>query len=287
MNAMKNKIKSQRGASITFALLLFLVCAMVSSVVIVAATTAGGRMSNLPDIDQRYYAVSSAAELLGKALNEQVVTVIKRRTRTIKYTYNADGTQGRDPVKTPQSLITEIYAGDRMEDSTLPNVGSTYSLLTSISEKLTNNVLTDMDEDTTDPTPAESTASYPDKVSRTINATGDLQLSSDRITNAEGLAILSADIYQQLDKDGTLTFYVSKPVRNSAGVVTGAYTLRLIFAADKTKDQISHTEHGAPVADETGKYTVTDTETKTTTVKYRWTLTRIEKGTVPAGFPAL
>ena len=174
-----------------------------------------------------------------------------------------------------------------MEDSTLPNVGSTYSLLTSISEKLTNNVLTDMDEDTTDPTPAESTASYPDKVSRTINATGDLQLSSDRITNAEGLAILSADIYQQLDKDGTLTFYVSKPVRNSAGVVTGAYTLRLIFAADKTKDQISHTEHGAPVADETGKYTVTDTETKTTTVKYRWTLTRIEKGTVPAGFPAL
>ena len=287
MNAMKNKIKSQRGASITFALLLFLVCAMVSSVVIVAATTAGGRMSNLPDIDQRYYAVSSAAELLGKALNEQVVTVIKNRTRTIKYTYNADGTQNGGAVKTPQSLITEIYAGDHLEDSTLPNVGSTYSLLTSIADKLTNNVLVDMDEDAAEPTPAESTATYPDRVSRTINATGNLGLGSGSLTNAEGLAILSVEIYQQLDEDGTLQFYVSKPVRNSAGEVTGAYTLRLIFAADKTKDRISHTEHGAPVADDTGKYTVTDTETKTTMVKYKWTLTRIEKSTVPDSFLAL
>ena len=287
MIAMKNKIKSQRGASITFALLLFLVCAMVSSVVIVAATTAGGRMSNLPDIDQRYYAVSSAAELLGKTLNEQVVTVVKSRKRTIKYFYNADGTKNGDPEKTPQHLITEIYAGDRLEDSTLPNVGSTYSLLTSIADKLTNNVLIDMDEDTADPTPAESTASYPDMVSRTISATGDLKLNSSSLTNAKGLEILSVDIYQQLDKDGTLTFYVSKPVKNSEGEVTGAYTLRLIFAADKTKDRISHTEHGASVADGTGKYTVTDTETKTTTIKYRWTLTRIEKSNVPEGFPSL
>ncbi len=288
MNAMKNKIQSQRGASITFALLLFLVCAMVCSVVIVAATTTGGRMSNLPDIDQRYYAVSSAAELLGNTLDEQVVTVVKSRERTIVNKYKADDTRDGDPVKTPKALITEIYPGDPSEDSTLLKVESSYSLLTSIADKLTNNVLIDMDEDTVKPTPRESTDTFPIKVSRKINATGDLKLSSDSsLTNIEGLAILSVDIYQQLDEDGTLTFYVSKPVKNSSGNVTGAYTLRLIFAADKTKDCVSHTEHGVSVADETGKYTVTDTETKTTTIKYKWTLTRIEKSIVPTGFPVL
>ena len=64
MNAMKNKIKSQRGASITFALLIFLVCAVVSSVVIVAATTAAGRMSEQADMDERYYAVNAVARQL-------------------------------------------------------------------------------------------------------------------------------------------------------------------------------------------------------------------------------
>lgn len=282
-----HKLKSETGASITFALLLFLVCAMVSSVVIVAATTAGGRMSNLPDIDQRYYAVSSAAELLGKALDGQVVTVVKTRERTIKSTYLADGTKDGDPVKTPGTLITDIYSGDPSEKENAETVDSTFSLLTSLADTLTNNVLTDMDEDTIVPTPAESTEDNPIKVSRTLNATGSLGLTSDSLSNADGLAILSVEMYQQLDKDGTLTFYVSKPVKNSAGTVTGAYTLRLIFAADKTKDTTSYTEHGSPVATSGGGYTVTDTETKTTTIKYKWTLTRIEKSTVPTGFPAL
>ena len=49
MNALKNKIKSQRGASITFALLLFLVCAVISGIVIVAATAASGRMDQIAE----------------------------------------------------------------------------------------------------------------------------------------------------------------------------------------------------------------------------------------------
>ncbi|MBR1561236.1 MAG: hypothetical protein IJ646_13460, partial [Clostridia bacterium] len=64
MRTVKNKLGSQAGASITFALLIFLVCAVVSSVVVVAATAAAGRMSQLPEMDQRYYAVTSAAGLL-------------------------------------------------------------------------------------------------------------------------------------------------------------------------------------------------------------------------------
>lgn len=64
MQSLKARMKSRRGASITFALLLFLVCAVVSSVIIVAASAAGGRMSQMRDSDRRYYAVTSAAELL-------------------------------------------------------------------------------------------------------------------------------------------------------------------------------------------------------------------------------
>jgi len=64
MNGIGLKLRSDRGASITFALLLFLVCAVVSSVVIVAGTAAAGRMSHLTEMDQRYYAVTSATGLL-------------------------------------------------------------------------------------------------------------------------------------------------------------------------------------------------------------------------------
>lgn len=64
MNRIRQKLTSQSGASITYALLLFLVCAVVSSVVITAATAASGRMSKSVETDKRYYAVTSAAELI-------------------------------------------------------------------------------------------------------------------------------------------------------------------------------------------------------------------------------
>lgn len=83
MNAMKNKIKSQKGASITFALLIFLVCAVVSSAVIVAATTAAGRFSTMEEMDERYYAVTDACELLCNKLDGQ--------TATVTYTIDAEG----------------------------------------------------------------------------------------------------------------------------------------------------------------------------------------------------
>ncbi len=61
---MKRKLQSQRGASITFALLIFLVCAVIGSVVLGAGTAAAGRISGLAKSDQRYYSVTSAARLI-------------------------------------------------------------------------------------------------------------------------------------------------------------------------------------------------------------------------------
>ena len=72
MNVMKRKLKSERGASITWALLIFLVCAVVGSAVLVAGTASAGRMSKLGENEQRYYSVTSMAELLRDVLGQQV-----------------------------------------------------------------------------------------------------------------------------------------------------------------------------------------------------------------------
>lgn len=72
--------RAQRGASMPLALLLFLICAMTASIVLMAGTTTAGRASNLAESDQAYYSVTSAAnlfrdELLGPTGQGHAVTV--------------------------------------------------------------------------------------------------------------------------------------------------------------------------------------------------------------------
>ena len=97
----RQKMRSDRGASITFALLLFLVCAVVSSVVIVAGTAAAGRMSNLAEMDQRYYAVTSAVELLRDELcgkgKKIIVTATKDDAGATTYAVS----------QSPETLLTD------------------------------------------------------------------------------------------------------------------------------------------------------------------------------------
>lgn len=58
------KCKSTSGASIFIALFFLLLCAMAGSVILTAASTSSGRLSNLKSNEQSYYTVSSAAKLL-------------------------------------------------------------------------------------------------------------------------------------------------------------------------------------------------------------------------------
>ena len=78
LRPIKKKIQSERGASITFALLLFLVCAVLSSVLITAGTAAAGRMSRIAETDQRFYAVTSAAELMKDLLDGKSITLVEK-----------------------------------------------------------------------------------------------------------------------------------------------------------------------------------------------------------------
>jgi hypothetical protein len=77
MNAIQRKIRAKSGVSIMAALLLFLVCAILCSVILAASTAAAGRMSKMAETDQRYYAVTSATELLKELLNGQKVSIVR------------------------------------------------------------------------------------------------------------------------------------------------------------------------------------------------------------------
>ena len=58
----QRKLKSRQGASLSIALLIFLLCATVGSVVLAAANTSFGTLVNKNTEDQRRYTLVSAAE---------------------------------------------------------------------------------------------------------------------------------------------------------------------------------------------------------------------------------
>ncbi len=106
---LRNKLKSNTGASISIALLLFLVCTVVGAVVLTAATASAGRVSQLAEADQRYYSVTSAAAFLQKELNDKPVTIRREEIyeSTVTTTYgtsditDAEGNKiGEEPTVT-------------------------------------------------------------------------------------------------------------------------------------------------------------------------------------------
>ena len=103
----KAKAASQRGASITFALLLFLVCAVISSVVIVAATAASGRMSGQTDMDERYYAVTAVAGKLCKLIDGKEVVVTYDKSASDMSAATVKDSAGTD-IATSQPLLTTV-----------------------------------------------------------------------------------------------------------------------------------------------------------------------------------
>lgn len=115
MNRLRSKLRSKRGASITFALLIFLVCAVVSSVVIVAATTAGGRMSGAKETDQRYYAVTAAADALRETLVDGAATVVT-------YTADESGEPKADTVVASTSGICARASESLFSKEALPTL---------------------------------------------------------------------------------------------------------------------------------------------------------------------
>ncbi|MBR4545555.1 MAG: hypothetical protein IKO14_06230 [Oscillibacter sp.] len=71
----KRKLRSNQGVTLLLSLLLFLVCAVAGSVALTAGTATSGTISERAKLDQRYFSVTSAAELLRETFDGKSVRV--------------------------------------------------------------------------------------------------------------------------------------------------------------------------------------------------------------------
>ncbi len=109
--AISNKVRSTRGASLSLALLLFLICSVLGAVVLTAGSASAGRVADMAEMDRRYYNVSSAAELLGGELGGKTVRIERTRetVTTVVTTGIVSGEAGNETVaetKTTTETVT-------------------------------------------------------------------------------------------------------------------------------------------------------------------------------------
>ena len=105
MNAVRRKLHDRSGATLTVAFLFFIMCAAAGSVILAAATTSTGRLSQLQASDQNYYAVVSAAKLIRDEIDGQTIGVKQTETKTTTVTTSTDN--GGTPDDTSDDTIVE------------------------------------------------------------------------------------------------------------------------------------------------------------------------------------
>ena len=263
MNTIKQKLRSRTGASITFALLLFLVCAILCSVILAASTSAAGRMSRIAETDQRYYGVTAAAELLTDLIDGKTVSIVE--VTETQYTTNYSG--GTPGTPTAGETTTSFYIVENKKAGEITSADLT-----------DGNVFV--------PNAAGTSDSILEDAAKSI-------CRSDAITDRElGLAssfygacsldydALSVTILENIDRSGTITFtlyntYSEKDQVSSAG---SRYTLYVPFSADRSVTTDSRTEpvSSAPLGDDS--YTEVTKTTVTTVTTLTWTLNGIRTG---------
>ena len=81
-NIVSKKLRSNDGATLLFALLFFVVCAVAGSIAMSSASGFTGSLVNVRDTDAEYYAVSSAAKYLIDALAGSEFTIADKKTET-------------------------------------------------------------------------------------------------------------------------------------------------------------------------------------------------------------
>ena len=237
-NRIKAKLRSRTGASITFALLLFLVCTVLCSVIIAAATAASGRMSRIAEMDQRYYAVTSAAEMLKQLFDGKSAVIEKKIAGTRTETYQSGLVSSST---TYDDNDFELYV-DSDEVGTSPSFDS---ILSDAAYRYFQ-----MNQPSALP------------VERTFNIQ-----SSDDIIGALNIDAendpLAVAVSESVDEDGNILITVGND-----------YKLVLLFSASVTGPAVSEEAGDSKVtADSETEYTVTSDMIKTETTTLTWTLT--------------
>lgn len=110
----RNKIRSESGASLAAALLFFIVCAVVGSIIIAAAMSSAGRMSGITSADNQRYALESARSLIEDAMlsdpEDSETNPMKR-----SYYENVSDVDSDSPTKIPNLESTPITSLNQMK----------------------------------------------------------------------------------------------------------------------------------------------------------------------------
>lgn len=110
----RNKIRSESGASLAAALLFFIVCAVVGSIIIAAAMSSAGRMSGITSADNQRYALESARSLIEETMlsdPEDSETDPMRRS----YYENVSDVDSVSPTKIPNLKTAQITSLNQMK----------------------------------------------------------------------------------------------------------------------------------------------------------------------------
>lgn len=235
MDKLNIKLRSQKGASLSIALLLFLVCMVVGAIILTAGTTASGRLSKLTEMDQRYYSVTSAAEILSQELSRETVTIerIKTTTTTVTTDYAVDYdeesgettvTPGSPSTNTDVEYRTTIKRGTEIkrdipaQDTSISASG--LSFLTARAVKLlfgTNNCNT------------EASWNYTDYFSEARDVFSlELSASDDR-----DLSYLKINGSYEMKSDGRLIIDLTDALPGTSG----HYTMRITMSLDPEKTE--------------------------------------------------
>lgn len=252
------KLGSEKGASITFALLLFLVCSVLCSVIIASATAASGRMSRIAETDQRYYSVTSAAELLKDLINGKTVSIVKVETRVKNTKYTSSGSREDADYGDPTTVTYLV-------DSPMSEIDDSKLILANSIENITLDSI-------------QKDAAY--RISRSA-ASGSEQILTDReltLTpsfSVSGLAegVLQVTIKETLYKNGKMTFTLYnafKDDKKTASAPGDQYRLFVTFGADESTVVSEKEADAAPSPVSGGGYTVQTTKTTMTTTTLTW-----------------
>lgn len=241
MNEIRIKLRSEKGASISFALLLFLVCAVTGSVILAAATAAAGRLSRLVESDQRYYSVTSAAKMLKADLDNKTVQVVRTEiSETTKtYDYNDKEIDSSEDNNKDPAVIT--IDGKVVDNSYKPDSILAYAAYIMMGLSSSNQ--------------------FPDF---TIEASGGGESS---------YPALDVLVHVTLEEDGTISLVLKSGDGSSDRDV---FSMKMNLQVDQTQKTDVRTETGTPKEVDARSYQITTKQTKITTTDYTWKLTGIE-----------
>ena len=109
MNKMKNKLKSESGVSVLFALLLFLVVSMVSVTILSAATSSVKRTHAVKLNTQDTLALDSASLLLEKGITGCEYTVTKKDGTLLNESITGDSPFEEELLNISRSIVNNNF----------------------------------------------------------------------------------------------------------------------------------------------------------------------------------